>query len=363
MKLNITIVFTFILILCHCSEPYDPLVEVPENILVVEGLITDATGPHYVSLFRSTPFNQQHNQQPLENAEVYVMDNTGHTEMFNEIMPGCYQSSADFRGMPNREYTLKIITPEGEEYRSSPQLLIPVNHKTDSLTGVYRPDKIMETPSNEGEVIIETIEAIDIFGDVRNVRDVFPRMRFEVDIMLQYRMMKEQRNPDDPSHDPPVYFCRIRNRTGGYPNITKAREQSLSREIVNHNFGFIPKEKKYYQGTRSFGDIVRRIVIIDHYSLNEAGYNYYRNLEKLISAEGKLFDPVAVRLDGNVFSADDNEKTALGFFEVSGKASASFAMNPEPFREINIVFEKTHDLDHLPRHECFLETIPPLWVY
>ena len=346
----------------RCSEFYDPLLEVPENILVVEGLLTDAPGPHYVKLFRSAPFNQQQNQLPLQNAVVQVEDNTGYIEIFNEITPGYYQSTQGFRGIPGRQYTLKIITPDGEEYHSRSQLLIPVTRKIDNLTGIYKDDKIIETPDNEGEVIIESIEAIEVFGDVWNIPGTFPRMRFEVDILIQYWMMEEQRTPDNPS-DPPVFYCRIRNRAGDYPNITKAREHTASRDIVNHNFGYIPKEKKYYQGTRSFGYIDRRIFIIDHYSLNEESYNYYRNLEKLINAEGRLFDPVAVRLDGNVYSPDDETKIALGFFEVSGKASSTFAMNPEPFRRTNIVFEKIHDLDHLPRHECSREIKPPLWVY
>lgn len=357
----LTIVPAIMILHNRCSELYDPLLDVPENILVVEGLITDAPGPHYVKLFRSAPFNQQQNQLPLQNAVVQVEDNAGHIEIFNEVSPGNYQSSQGFRGIPERKYTLKIITPDGEEYHSRSQLLIPVTRRIDSLTGKYVDDKIIETPTNEGEVIIEYIEAIEVFGDVWNIPGTFPRMRFEVDVMIQYWMMEEQRNPNNP--DPPVFHCRIRNRTGDYPDITKAREHNVSRDIVNHNFGHIPKEKKYYQGTRSFGYIDRRIVIIDQYSLNEESYIYYRNLEKLINAEGRLFDPVAVRLDGNVYSPDDETKTALGFFEVSGKASSTFAMNPEPFRKTNIVFEKIHNLNHLPRHECSREIKPPLWVY
>ena len=357
----LTVVIAVMIFHNRCSELYDPLLDVPENILVVEGLLTDTPGPHYVKLFRSAPFNQQQNQLPLQNAVVQVEDNAGHIEIFNEVTPGNYQSTQGFRAIPERKYTLKIITPDGEQYYSRPQLLIPVAREIESLTGKYMDDKIVETPTNEGEVIIEYIEAIEVLGDVWNIPGTFPRMRFEVDVMIQYWMMEEQRNPNNP--DPPVFFCRIRNRTGDYPNITKAREHNVSRDIVNHNFGYIPKEKKYYQGTRSFGYIDRRIIILDQYSLNEESYNYYRNLEKLINAEGKLFDPVAVRLDGNLYSSDDETKIALGFFEVSGKASSTFAMNPEPFRKTNIVFEKIHDLDHLPRHECSWEIIPPLWVY
>lgn len=76
-----------------------------------------------------------------------------------------------------------------------------------------------------------------------------------------------------------------------------------------------------------------------------------------------MFDPVATQLYGNIKCVTSEDTIALGLFEVSGKASSTFALNPEPFREENIFFVKTHDLDHLPGHECFLETIPPLWIY
>jgi hypothetical protein len=344
----------------QCNEPYYPELDVPGSILVVEGLLTDIPGPHYVRLSKAAGFSGESVQVPLTGAAVSLVDNEGETELFREVMPGIYHSSSDFAGRKYREYTLGIITADGKKYHSSPQLLIPVYHTIDNMTGVYLQDKEIEVPTNAGTVQLEKIEAIEVFCEVRNLPEEFPKMRFEVDILLQYRMMKEQRTP---TTDPPVYHCRIRNKMGTVPNITKAGEQTATRNAVYHNLGFIPESKKYYYNLLYFGDIDRRILLVNQYSLNDYSYNYYRALEKLLSAEGRLFDPVAQRLEGNIFSADDITETVLGFFEVSGKSRASFVLGPGTFPKTGVEFQLTHCLHHVPEYECFYEIHPPLWIH
>jgi len=353
----------FVLFSYGCTEIYKPETDPSDNILVVEGLLTDTSGPHLVRLSLTGAFADDGRQVPLRNAIVQVEDQTGSIERFRESQAGHYFSSQGFAGVPGYDYVLRITTGEGEIYESTPQRLIPVSHSIDTIFGEYREARMVRTPQNDGRVLFEEIAAIEVFGQIINQPGIFPKMRFEADILLQYWMMEEQRNPNRPGFDPPVFYCRIRNRAGEYPNITRARELAGTRDIVNHNFGYIPKEKRFYTGVRTYGNIVRRLFIIDQFSLNEDSYTFYQNLGKLITAEGRMFDPVAAQLNGNIRCVTNEELLALGLFEVSGKASSTFAMNPEPFREENIFFIKTHDLDHLPQHECFLETIPPLWVY
>ena len=60
------------------------------------------------------------------------------------------------------------------------------------------------------------------------------------------------------------------------------------------------------------------------YSLNQTSAIYYRELNDQLSYEGKLFDPVAVQLKGNMTCVSDPDKPALGLFEVSSCTAKSY---------------------------------------
>jgi len=51
--------------------------------------------------------------------------------------------------------------------------------------------------------------------------------------------------------------------------------------------------------------------------LNNETYLYYKSLNQQMLSEGKLFDPVAAQLIGNIKCTTDPMKKAIGFFEAS----------------------------------------------
>ena len=60
------------------------------------------------------------------------------------------------------------------------------------------------------------------------------------------------------------------------------------------------------------------------YALNQTSSVYYQELNKQLSFEGKLFDPIAVQLQGNVKCISNPDKLALGLFEVSSCTTRSY---------------------------------------
>ena len=124
-----------------CVEDFDFKLKEAEPHLVVEGLVTNQTGPYYVRLTKSTPrgvtsfnnnsSNQTDNAEPIEDATViisddynqidtlrlYKFDNSNGNYIWDSFNQGFYKTT-HLKGIPEHTYNLKIIS-EGKEYLAS----------------------------------------------------------------------------------------------------------------------------------------------------------------------------------------------------------------------------------------------------
>ena len=114
----------------RCVEPYMPELETndAEDLLVVEGLITNETGPFSIHLTSTVPVydyqNIQSNSRPFSGAEVQIADDQGNVYLLYENNAGWYETeNKELKGIPGNSYTLLITTPDGNEYQSSPELM------------------------------------------------------------------------------------------------------------------------------------------------------------------------------------------------------------------------------------------------
>ncbi|MDH5609282.1 MAG: DUF4249 domain-containing protein [Cyclobacteriaceae bacterium] len=104
-------------------------IEIPanENLIVVEGWVTDLPGPQSITITQSSPFSSTEPVQTIHDASVTVYN------QFNEAHPyyyqnkGTYQSLPGFQGNPNDVYRVEIILANGDTLLSSPEFLIEVS--------------------------------------------------------------------------------------------------------------------------------------------------------------------------------------------------------------------------------------------
>ncbi len=82
------------LLLSGCVEPFDPVLDESDamDLLVVEGLITDETGPFGIRLTSSAPvYNKDPNVvnefSPVSGAEVQIYDDQGNSYLLFELSP------------------------------------------------------------------------------------------------------------------------------------------------------------------------------------------------------------------------------------------------------------------------------------
>ncbi|HPE40340.1 MAG TPA: DUF4249 domain-containing protein [Bacteroidales bacterium] len=87
-----------------------------ESKLVVEAVITDQPGAHYVKLLKSVNFNEPIVYPLVEDVLVIITDNTGVVDTLQYTESGIYQTSK-IEGVVGRMYDLKIIV-ENKTYTS-----------------------------------------------------------------------------------------------------------------------------------------------------------------------------------------------------------------------------------------------------
>lgn len=108
--------YRFILILlaatlAACTEKIDIELDESYTRIVVEGMITNEPGPHFVRLTTTAPYFSNQPVPPLSGAMVYLGFN-GDSLLLNETLPGIYSTPDNFTGMVGTTYRLSLHLKE-----------------------------------------------------------------------------------------------------------------------------------------------------------------------------------------------------------------------------------------------------------
>jgi hypothetical protein len=324
-----------------CSKVYDSHVDTAQNMLVVDGRITNKKEAYHVALTYAKPFNSSEKGTPVSAANVYVTDDLSDSYKFNERVNGDYVSdSLQFTGQPGHTYRLHIITAEGTEYQSDAQ----------KMFSEVSPDNAYAKFDNQ--VILNGVTGLkisthgaSIFMDIRNQSDTVPRFRIVSNLVLQYYNQGDFQLDWDHFLLLQFYCWQTININSNF-NITDGDYLSNSASIKNHPAGFLDDNNnviaiEYYSkinmddttATAYSGNwhntylIHHRILYLSQYTLNRETYLYYKSLYGQIQSEGKLFDPVAAQLNGNIKCITDPEKKTIGFFEASSVSYSEYIVD------------------------------------
>lgn len=354
-----------------CTQIYDAEVEITEDLLVVNALLTDQLSSQEVRLYNTDAYAQSIEQEPEENAVVYIEDSGGTRFYFTENEPGVYvHDSLDAH--QGEIYTLHIALSGGAQYQSLPQKLTPAA-ALDNLYADFTMESI-DFHDHNNEIVLEEAEGFTIFSDLNFQSASSEHIRFDSEVMFQYQMVIPVELcpvyiPEDPlfctiytPQDPPRLYCRTKIPLHDVPDLAEPDFQNANPDFLQHQLGFIPFSRKYYPLSFS-GRVDRRILLISQFSITTEAFLFYKQMREQLFAENALFDPVATQIRGNIFCTSDPDRIALGLFEVAGKSSQSFVMGYEPLTSEDTYVREIPDLSFLPRHQCFLEIIPPHWIY
>ena len=148
-----------------CVSPYYPNITKYENLFVVDGQLTNLTGPYKVKLSRTFKYDgsigSKVTGEPVTGALVKIIDNSGIEIQLKEISSGDY-STVDtiFRGVPGKSYKLQIKT-SNEVFESDYETL-KAPTPIDKLYWDYKPQ------DNDGPKRVQLL--IDTHDPTNNTR-------------------------------------------------------------------------------------------------------------------------------------------------------------------------------------------------
>ncbi|MCB0529637.1 MAG: DUF4249 family protein, partial [Saprospiraceae bacterium] len=107
-----------------------------ENAIVVYGAFSDGPGPHFVRITRPGDYNKQV-FEPVPGAQIRLTDDLGNEYFFQEEkkQDGTtrYYRLDNVQGSSGRSYSLEIVLPNGDTYRSNPEKM-PARIPLDSVS-------------------------------------------------------------------------------------------------------------------------------------------------------------------------------------------------------------------------------------
>lgn len=121
--------FSSILLLASCDKIITLPIEDNDSKVVIEGNITDQTGPYFVKLSRSIKLDEVNIYPVIENGTIVISDNTGPKDTLIYSSGGIYRTRF-LRGIYGRTYSLEVNV-DGKKYTA--QSTMPYRVTLDSL--------------------------------------------------------------------------------------------------------------------------------------------------------------------------------------------------------------------------------------
>ncbi len=350
-----------------CKEPYHPDIDTNISGIVINGLVTDEPGIYTVNITRPIPFNGIESVS-VQNANVFVTDNKHNAFFFYETTPGVYISdSQNFKTSYYSQYTLNVITEDGHNYRSTPQVLYPKG-TIDSVHSVVR-NKTMTTYQNGlGERIKDINGAEFICNNSGNSES--PYFRYSNMLIVEFDKKYSYFHLDTPFYS---QHCWIKYIPYQYLNLSdiKNNQQLL---------GFCPLDSNFY-GTLSrplyscdppapkclIGFLQTKILIFaitfKQYHVNKDVYNYYKDVNSQLDASQKFLDPINVQCYGNLIGVSNPDEHVMGVFEVSSVSLKSYFYHKDMNGYIDLQSLQSYDANLIENDDCIYKAYPDFWIY
>ncbi|MCX6333715.1 MAG: DUF4249 domain-containing protein [Bacteroidia bacterium] len=297
MKYSKSILF-LIITLAGCVSEYIPGLKVNEEMLVVEGLITDQPGVNTIKIYKTLPIWTRDFRTDLKETTVWISDDQGRIDLLRQAEVGTFCTDpATFRGIPGRKYTLhfKTWTIDGyRNYESLPMEMIPV--------------PVIDTIYYEKRNYIYDhlpAEGCQIYMDTHDPLDSCKFYRWNYSETWEFRL---------PFLDVTNRICWI---------------SAASNEILIKNASIFSEDRIIRYPLKLITNPVDRFgfkysLQVTQYSLNEDEYYYWERLQNSIKQVGGLYDIIPSTIPGNIFCNEDNLEKVLGYFSVSAVKSKRF---------------------------------------
>lgn len=298
--------FCVALFLASCIERYYPDSETNfTSKLVIEGSITTDEGMQQIVVSRSSSAAEPE-FIPVSNCDVYVEDSNGHQFVFHEGTAGYYNGTVpDYYMVIGNSYRLHVKTPDGDEYVSKYEELLPcpdVDSVYAELTSVPTTDPNVD---EDGLQFYIDFEADSNYGSYYRF-GLVETYEYHADYPLDKWL------DDDGYHDlaNPDYSNMVCYKTDTISSIFALSTQGFTENRYSHY-------KLHFVNDHSQRLLYKYSLLVTQYSMTKSAYEFWDNIRKNNQESVDLFGRQPANVQGNIYNAQDTTEYALGYFGVS----------------------------------------------
>lgn len=302
------------LMLSNCIRPFYPDLEKYQSLLIVDARLTDEEDVTACVRLSRTSDMPDEKPRMVEGAIVTMTDNLGNSTSFTEVSDGVYKTdSTSFTGIPGREYSLRIITPDGKEYASDPCSLA----RGRKIDNVYF-EKASRTLDNG-----EFQEGIMIFADaLESTENKCFRWSYEewwkftVPYPVTHMFIDEHNVVKVPVENETCYA----RRKPELPEI-----ESVNPDL-NSETG--RKPVLFIASANSDRLLLRYSIEVSLFTISDEEYEFWRLVKEINTSGGDIFDRQPFPVMTNIYCANDAEEKVLGYFQVCGASRKRIYITP-----------------------------------
>jgi hypothetical protein len=289
MPKNIIRWFLFFAMFVACTIQFFPDVEEKQDLLVVDGMITDQNSTYRIRLSRTTPIGTTLTRRPVKGATVTIKDENGTIATTKEFPVGTYYTdSTVFRGHVGGRYALNIKL--NNLYYETDYIEMKPVPPIDSL--YY--EKVVITASKDSNDIDEGCKIYLNSYDPENKCLYF---RWDYLETWEYRIPYPTENQ----------ICWINELSGHIliKNTSVFDQAKVTKYLVNFVTNKTDRLKVKYS------------ILVNQYSLDQAEYDFWEKVEGISQNVGNLYDVTPSSVPGNVRCITKPDEQVLGYFSVS----------------------------------------------
>ncbi|GAB3226508.1 DUF4249 domain-containing protein [Spirosoma arcticum] len=328
-----------------CVDPLELPLRGSNDIIVVDGTITNLAEPQIIRLNRSKadPLTGRFGTLPITKATVEVVVDSAQVVVAHETVDGSYQLPSDFKGLVSHAYQLRFTLSDGTRYTSNQQV-IPAVPPVGKVYAQFNPKSLSEPLSGfytaGHDVLIDTKDPADQHNYYRwdwtlyekqkwcrtcnqgvySVNNILPHTYISSYYFVSgndsyencFTPLPGKRDYDAPHVPAGDWYYDYNCRTQCW-EILHNYAVNLFDDLYS-NGGLILKRKvaeiPFYQRSACLVDIRQS-------SLTKDAYRYYQLFQQQTQNTGGLADTPPTALAGNVRNVSADGQPAVGYFTAS----------------------------------------------
>jgi len=296
------ILILLLLVSKACIEPFEPVINEAQEVMVIDGVITDQSGMHQVTVSMSSPYGEPE-FRPVGGCVVSVQDDLGNVEFYSENweIKGIYEAWLDepFLGV-GKSYSVQVVTSSSNIYVSDYDTLLscpPIDsvYFFEEVSGGEDPDDVWQ-----GLQFYNDVRGFD--GGTRNYRwKAIATWEYHSPYTAQYVRYKGQ---NIPYIEDTVSACWL---TETIETVYAASTQLLSENNIYQNMLHYVSDQ-----TPRLAD--RYSLLVEQYSLTDQAYTYWEKLAAQSANSASLYETQPSSSQGNIYNTNGSAEKVLGCF-------------------------------------------------